>query len=531
LKVALVKGSLSGEGAYNKSFGITLPPLGLASLAGALRSSGKHEVFIIDASAKGLDADATAKMLEDLDADVVGVTMNASPYHKFGNKLAEAIKRRMRGTVLVAGGHHATFLYPQILREGFDFAVLGEGEETFTELINALECDGEVQDVKGIAYLEDGKIVRTEPRGYLKNLDDLPIPAFDLLEKELYRADILEPGSYVITAETSRGCPFKCEFCSVTAMWGHIWRFKSAERILTELEVIRNLGYRWVFIVDDNFIVHANLADRERLFREILHRRLNLRFIAQMRADIIVKNPSIVKLASEAGLRLVFVGIESGSNDVLRKMKKGISTDISSKAVKILHQNGVLTHGGFIIGAPYENRKQIDETIRYAENLINEGLDSAQFSIYTPLPGSRSFYEALIEDKLITHNWELYNCLNPVLKTKLNPIWLFLKASMANYLFYLKKWIRTKLEGRVENPAVNIEEYKALVNNASTFLAKKLLKHIRGFIMQPIKALKLWFQLKRAERLREELISEILQAIQNFAAKENWNTNFSRFKG
>ena len=314
-------------------------------------------------------------------------------------------------------------------------------------------------------------------------------------------------------------------------MWGHIWRFKSTERILTELEVIRNLGYRWVFIVDDNFIVHANLADRERLFREILHRRLNLRFIAQMRADIIVKNPSIIKLASEAGLRLVFVGIESGSNDVLRKMKKGISTDISSKAVKILHQNGVLTHGGFIIGAPYENRKQIDETIRYAENLINEGLDSAQFSIYTPLPGSRSFYEALIEDKLITHNWELYNCLNPVLKTKLNPIWLFLKASMANYLFYLKKWIRTKLGGRVENPAVNIEEYKALVSNASTFLAKKLLKHIRGFIMQPMKVLKLWFQLKRAERLQEELISEILQAIQNFAAKENWNINFSRFKG
>ena len=87
-----------------------------------------------------------------------------------------------------------------------------------------------------------------------------------------------------------------------------------------------------------------------------------------------------------------------------------------------------------------------------------------------------------------------------------------------------------KLEGRVENPAVNTEEYKALVNNTSTFLAKKLLKHVRGFIMQPMKALKLWFQLKRAERLRDELVSEILQAIQNFAAKENWNT-ILRFKG
>ena len=136
----------------------------------------------------------------------------------------------MRGTVLVAGGHHATFLYPQILREGFDFAVLGEGEETFTELINALGCDGEVQDVKGIAYLEDGKIVRTEPRGYLKNLDDLPIPAFDLLEKELYRADILEPGSYVITAETSRG--FFMQSMKALKLWFQIER---PERLRDEL--------------------------------------------------------------------------------------------------------------------------------------------------------------------------------------------------------------------------------------------------------------------------------------------------------
>jgi len=230
LKVALVKGSLSGEGAYNKSFGITLPPLGLASLARALGSSGKHEAFIIDASAKGLDVDATAKMLEELDVDVIGVTMNASPYYKFGKKLADAIKRRMRGTVLVAGDHHATFLYPQILREGFDFAVLGEGEETFTELINALECDGEVQDVKGIAYLEDGEIVRTEPRGYLKNLDDLPIPAFDLLEKELYRAAILEPGLYVITAETSRG--FFMQSMKALKLW---FQLERPERLRDEL--------------------------------------------------------------------------------------------------------------------------------------------------------------------------------------------------------------------------------------------------------------------------------------------------------
>jgi len=112
LKVAFVKCSLSSEGTYNKSFGITLPPLGLTSPPRASRSSGKHEAFIIDASARDLNINVTTKMLEELDADVVRVTMNASPHHKFGKNLAGTIKRRMRDTVLVAGDHHATFLYP-----------------------------------------------------------------------------------------------------------------------------------------------------------------------------------------------------------------------------------------------------------------------------------------------------------------------------------------------------------------------------------------------------------------------------------
>jgi len=111
---------LSGEGTCNESFGITLPPLGLPSKS--FKIPGKHEAFIIDASARDLNINVTTKMLEELDADVVRVTMNASPHHKFGKNLVGTIKRRMRDTVLVAGDHHATFLYPQILREGFDFA-------------------------------------------------------------------------------------------------------------------------------------------------------------------------------------------------------------------------------------------------------------------------------------------------------------------------------------------------------------------------------------------------------------------------
>jgi len=330
--------------------------------------------------------------LNEEKAEIVGVTMNSSPCFSFGKRLVEEVKRRRRDVIFVAGGHHATFLYPEILRNGFDYVVLGEGEETFTDLVNTLQVQGDISKVKGISYIEEDKIVRNPPRPYVEKLDALPLPAFDLLEKELYKADILESGAYISTMETARGCPYNCEYCSVTAMWGHRWRFKSVERILTELEILKSLGYKWIFIVDDNFIIPEILEERKRLFQEVRRRNLDsLNWIVQMRADIVVKMPSLIGMAAKAGLRIAFIGIESGSNEVLRRMRKGISTKIISKAIRILHKNGVLVFGGFMIGAPYEDKKQIDISIKYAKQLTRKGLDAAQFTIYTPFQGQDHF--------------------------------------------------------------------------------------------------------------------------------------------
>lgn len=378
--------------------------------------------------------------------------------------------------------------------------VRGEGEETFVELVDALEHEREVPRVRGMVFIEDGKPFKTDARPPLQSLDSLPLPAYHLFKKGNYRADIFGEGSHLMTLETSRGCPYNCEFCSVTAMWGHCLRFKSVDRILEELELVKGLGYDWVFIVDDNFIVPVNIKEREMLFEKIAERDLDsLNWIAQLRADLAARNPGIISKAVKAGLRIAFIGMESGSDEVLKAMGKGTSTATATEGVRVLHKNGVLTHGGFVVGAPYESRQQVNRTVKYADQLRAAGLDSAQFSIYTPLPGTDIFRKALSNDMLLTFDWDLYDGLHPVLKTKLSPLWIYLKSNVSEYVFFLKKWI-SEVTVRKGNISEVNSKYSELVQNATRFLAKNLFRYVKGLIVLPMDALKLWAKLRKPKR-------------------------------
>jgi anaerobic magnesium-protoporphyrin IX monomethyl ester cyclase len=490
-----------------------MPPLGLASLAAALRANG-HQPLLIDASSHRNTVNQVAKAITASHAQLVGVTMNASPYCHFGTQLAKKVKAQNENVIFVAGGHHATFLYHEVLRNGFDYAVIGEGEQTLAELVETIEHAKDPSDVKGLAFLKNGKPFKTAPRPSQQNLDSLPMPAFDLFDKETYTAPIFGENARFTTLETSRGCPYNCEFCSVTAMWGHCWRFKSVTRILKELEYVKTLGYNWIFIVDDNFMVPANISKRSLLFKEMQNRKLDsLNFLAQMRADMAARRPDLIRKAAQVGLRIVFIGVESGNDEILGAMSKGTCTATTAKGVRILHKNGILIHGGFIIGAPYETRKQIACTVKYADQLRALGLDSAQFSIYTPLPGTKAFFKALNNDKLLTHDWSLYDCLHPVLKTGLNPVWLYLKLSISELTFFLKKWFSDVTATKHEKLS---RRYRKLVANASNFLLKNLLGYEKMLLMIPVDAARVWSKLRKPKKLNPEVVNEMLNEASNF---------------
>lgn len=277
--------------------------------------------------------------------------------------------------------------------------------------------------------------------------------------------------------ETARGCPYACDFCSVTPTWGNKWRNKSNSRILKEIEEIKKLGYNWIFFVDDIFIVWPNRSQREKLFREMIDRKLTINFITQIRADVTARNPQLIKLASDAGLRVAFLGIESGSQETLKKMHKGLAIPDSVKAVKVLHENGVIVFLGMMLGAPYESLKDMIATIKFSRKLADVGADGVQFSIYTPLPGTRIFVNSLEHNSIFTLNWDFYDLLTPVARTKVNPAIIKLLSVYANHTFYLYKYFKSKLRiSKLKIPDRKLE----LLRRAEKYIWRKLPFYLRG---------------------------------------------------
>jgi anaerobic magnesium-protoporphyrin IX monomethyl ester cyclase len=366
----------------------------------------------------------------------------------------------------------------------------------------------QLKDVPGIVFKRHGQFVRTQPRALIENLDRLPFPALDLVRKERYSVRVFGSQDAVACLETSRGCPYACDFCSVTPTWGSKWRNKSNARILMELDQARSLGYDWVFFTDDIFVVHPNVKQRIDLFQKMIQHDFHLKWIVQMRADVTALNPDLIRLGSEAGMRLAFLGIESGSPEVLRKMHKGMFTSQSVKAVRILSENGVMVLCGMMLGAPYENVQDMVRTIVFSRKLQDAGADALQLTVYTPLPGTRIFNEALRGNKLFTLDWDRYDALTPVMKTHVHPALIQMLQYYGNYSFYVRKFLRSKLKPRRLKGAK-----RTLVSNAEKFVINRMPTYLRDVLCIPAKlasTTKLYNSLAK-EVLDGEKVDELLQ--------------------
>jgi Fe-S oxidoreductase len=453
MKAMFVRPSNPTKSAYMNSFGFLPVPLGLIQLAGNVLTVDGTEARVIDMEADRLSTvNSVVDEIVRWNPDLGGITVHATAAHDTSLEIARGVKEQLKDTVLVAGGHHATFVPTEMLDGGFDVVVLGEGDLTIVDLVKSMLGKMKLEDVMGIVYKRGEEVRRTRPRPLLSNLDLLPMPAFHLVDRTRYTFDIFGKDQNVACVETARGCPYACDFCSVTPTWGNKWRNKSVSRIMDELREVKNLGYKWVFFVDDIFIVFPNIRQRERLFDQMLAEGLDLQWIAQMRADITARNPQLISKAADAGLRVAFLGVESGSEETLKKMHKGLNTSWAERAVKTLSDNGVIVLVGLILGAPYEKLRDMWRTVKFAYRLSDMGADGVQFSIYTPLPGTRVFVNALKERKLLTANWSKYDLLTPIMKTAVNPALVTAIQFYGNYSFYVRKWVRSKVLNTHINP-------------------------------------------------------------------------------
>lgn len=368
-------------------------PLGLAYIAAVLEKSG-YDVVIIDAKVESLSLDDILRRIARFHPDLIGITATTADF-SISRQLARHIKSRGNYPILI-GGPHVSALPEETMRdENFDYGIIGEGEQTTLELAHALVSQNtyDVQNIKGIMFRENGKIVHTPPRECIPQLDDLPFPARHLLPPPEKYSYLYYKHLPVATMITSRGCPYQCIFCD-HSVFGFNVRMRSVSNLIEELEMlVKRYGVREVIILDDLFTLYR---DRTMEFcQRLLEKDIDIAWSCMSRVDTVTYE--MLKLMKRAGCWRINYGIESGNQEVLHTIKKNITLDAVTQAVRWTHALGIRSLGFFILGFPGETRETIEDTIRFARTLP---LDRVVFFIAQPLPGTELYHLASRQGRL-----------------------------------------------------------------------------------------------------------------------------------
>lgn len=409
-----------------------LLPQGLACLAAVVRERG-HQVKVYDCMPMHIGWKTLGNIIRQEEPDVVGVGDSETVYCYEAARVLQMAKEINPRIVTVAGGAHFSNLIEQSLREfAIDFIVRGEGEVTFCELIDALE-DGckDFSQIPGLAYMEDGQMIRTPPRPLKKNLDDFPMPAYDLMPMSEYgKAKLLfDPGG--ITIHHSRGCADACDFCvwwvqMSQEVWknGEVrylprWRTKSVEYAVDEVELlIRKYNKRGFVYVDDSWNMSAKWGND--FAEEVLRRGLKFNWFAFMRADCMLRDEKqgVLEKLVRAGLRHVCIGVERASSTQMSALNKNFyNTDLVAECFALLKSKypQVFRQGTFIVGVRDETEESMLQLLEYAKKL---DLDFPAFHPMTPVPGTKLWDEARENGWIEVEDFSFYDWYTPVMSSK-----------------------------------------------------------------------------------------------------------------
>jgi radical SAM superfamily enzyme YgiQ (UPF0313 family) len=396
---------------------IQLPRLGLPIIGAALKAAG-HDVRIYNSNI------APIAWNDVYAADLVGISTTTSTATE-GYRFAEQC--RERGIPVIMGGSHVTFMADEAL-EHADFVARGEGgEQLMLELVQALEAGQPFDDIKGLSFRRDGENVHNESRGQCTVLDELPFPDLSLIHgyQNMKTTPIM----------TSWGCPFHCNFCSVTAMFGRKYRHRSTDNIMAEL---KERQPRKIFFYDDNLA-----ADKKRL-KELLQRMIDEDIVVpwsgQVRTDV-VRDPELLDLMHRSGCFRAYLGLESVSQETLDAFDKHQSVDDIVQAIRILHEHGIESHGMFVLGADTDTKESVRDTVTFA---MKNHIDTIQLAALTPLPGTPLYEQFDAEGRIFDKRWYLYDAQHVVFQPKNMSAYDLQYAALRGYMrFYsLRQWAK-----------------------------------------------------------------------------------------
>ncbi len=424
------------------------PPLSLISIAAMVP---EHDAELFDFKVHNYEEKKFNSLLNK--SDIVALT-SMTPQISHAFEVAQMAKDH--GCTTIIGGYQPTLAPEYVAKHpAIDYAVRGEGEHTFRELVNYIDgnkSNNTLKDIDGVSYKNnEGRVLHNKDRKLEPNLDNFPMPRRDLLDDKNY----VYLGARVAQLETSRGCPHNCKFCCIIKMWRnsdrHVtYRTKSTKRIMQEIYDI-DWKNDFIFFCEDNFTI--KIKRTKKILDTIIHSGVpnKIYLSCQSRVDTLYRNPWLVDLMHKAGMRQVFLGIESVHQQSLDAMnKKNTTPDMVKKVVSLLQDRGISIFGGVIIGFPGETKTMVRQNIQFARSL---NLTCIQFTPITAFPGT-DFYNEMSEKNMVTSaNYSHYDLFHAMMRTEeLTANEIYQLVGEAYSAYYLSKgWLRMLIK-RYINP-------------------------------------------------------------------------------
>jgi anaerobic magnesium-protoporphyrin IX monomethyl ester cyclase len=367
----------------------------LAALAGYIRANSNHEISCLDAKFEGLSFEETVQRAKKIQPDIIGLTAFTNEI-KPGAYLAGLLKKELPNTIIVCGGAHLTAIPEQTMHEfpTFDIGVVGEGEQTLLELTNAIANKLPLDNVTGIVFRKENGALHTTPsRARMLSLEQLPMPAWDLM-----------PSAEEYYIQTERGCPFACVFCLNHN--GKVARKRGVDTTLDEMEWLIQYGAKRISFGDELFSV--DMVRAEQIIEGMIERKIGERVSWDIQTHVAFVNDNLFKKMKAANIEKCEMGVEAGDEFVLKRMGKATTREMIIKAFSSAKKHGVKTGSFFIIGQPNETYKSIWQSIRFA---IQLNPTEPIFGTMVPYPGTEVARMAAAGEngyKLVTTNWDEY---------------------------------------------------------------------------------------------------------------------------
>jgi anaerobic magnesium-protoporphyrin IX monomethyl ester cyclase len=392
------------------------PSFGLLSVAAYLQAKTAFPVEILDCTTFLDPWGELARRLEAVKPDLIGVTCSPtclSPEALEAVKLAKKISPR---SVVVAGGGHFSLVAEEALAEipALDYIITGEGEVTFVELAARLEQGANsVDDIPGLAFRLDGRVVFTAPRGLVMNLDSLPMPAYHLLNMQADAYYWHGMGRRAFGISTSRGCGDQCAYCSESQFWGARWRGRSGITVVEEMRYLnRNYG-KSLFVFNENTFNWSRQRVEEFL-EELGRSGMKVDFWFQSRLRDIIRDADLMPEFKRLGLYEVMLGVESINPQVLDHYQKRQGREMAQEAIDILKRHDIMVMTNVMFGDWHDS----EETLQEIFDFVKRQGDFLVLTLTTPLPGTRYYQEARGQGLIEERDYGNYDFMHPIVRTK-----------------------------------------------------------------------------------------------------------------